>query len=91
MKLVHQIDHVSMREYIHGIKTDNYLFYEENPYSKEVLIMGAANAGKSTLVNALNGQYEGIGAEKRLAYTSKASGKTFQMNFYRTQNRHDPK
>lgn len=54
---MHQIDHVSMREYITGIKTDNYEFYDKYPNCKEVLIMGGANSGKSTLINALNGAF----------------------------------
>ena len=76
LKLVHQIDHVSMRDYINGIKTDNYEFYEAYPNCKEVLIIGGANSGKSTLINALNGKFEGLGREE-VAYTSKDKGKTY--------------
>lgn len=90
MQLVHQIDHVSMREYIKGIKGDSYEFYDTYPNCREVLIMGAANSGKSTLINSLNGAFEGIGGEK-IAYTSKAKGKTFQLNFYLCRHRHDLK
>ena len=81
LKLVHQIDQVNMREYIKGIKADDYAFYDENPNCKEVLIMGGANSGKSMLINALNGAYQGVGA-KEVAYVSKDKGKTYQLNFY---------
>ena len=76
MKLVHQIDYITMREYINGIKNDDYEFYDEYPQCKEVLIMGKTSSGKSTLINALNGAYQGEGAEK-VAHTAKAKGKTW--------------
>ena len=85
--MVHQIDHVTMRDYINGIKTDSYEFYDEYPHCKEVLVMGAANSGKSTLINALNGAYQGLGSEE-MAYVSKNKGKTYQLNFYLVRNRH---
>lgn len=87
MQMVHQIDHVTLREYIKGIKADDLEFYDKYPNCKEVMIMGSANSGKSTLINALNGAYQGIGADK-LAYTSKNKGKTYQLHFYHCRHRH---
>ena len=71
LKLVKQYDFLTIREHIKGIKENNYEFYDEYPNCKEVLILGAANSGKSSLINALNGAYaEGLGGE-RVAYTAK--------------------
>ena len=75
-----------MREHINGIKNDDYWFYDKYPNCKEVLIVGPSNAGKSTLINALNGAYDGLGGEK-IAYVAKRSGKTFQLNFYHATHR----
>ena len=54
-----------------------------------MLILGAANSGKSSLINALNGA-RGLGGEK-IAFTAKEKGKTFQLNFYHASHRHDRK
>jgi ribosome biogenesis GTPase A len=59
-----------------GLKNNDYEFYDNYPNCREVLILGAANSGKSTLVNALNGAYDGLGGEK-IAFEAKAKGKTF--------------
>lgn len=72
-----QYDFVTIRDHINGIKNNNYPFYDENPDCKEVLILGSANSGKSSLVNALNGAYTGGMGGEHIAYTRKASGKTF--------------
>ena len=71
-----QYDFRTIREHILGVRNDDYEFYEEYPGCKEILILGAANAGKSTLINALNGAYDGTGGE-HIAFTSKDKGKTF--------------
>lgn len=65
-----------MRDYINGIKSDNYLFYDTYPNCREVLLIGAANSGKSTLINSLNGKFEGLGKDE-VAYTAKQKGKTY--------------
>jgi GTP-binding protein EngB required for normal cell division len=52
--------------------------------------LGGAGSGKSTLINALNGAFEGTGGE-RIAFTSKDKGKTFQLNFYLARHRHNSK
>jgi ribosome biogenesis GTPase A len=39
---------------VKGIKEDDYEFYDKYPLAKEVLIIGSANVGKSSLINALN-------------------------------------
>ena len=75
-----------MRDHINGIKNDDYWFYDKYPNCKEVLIVGPSNAGKSTLINALNGAYDGLGGEK-IAYVAIRSGKTFQLNFYHATHR----
>ena len=48
--------------------------------------MGRGNAGKSTLINALNSAYEGTGGEE-MAYVSRNKGKTWQLNFYLAKHR----
>ena len=48
--------------------------------------MGAANSGKSSLINAINGAYDGHGGNE-IAYVAKQSGKTFQLNFYLARHR----
>jgi len=46
------------------LKNNDYEFYDQYPNCKEVLILGAANSGKSTLINAINGAYiGGLGGE----------------------------
>ena len=52
-----------------GVREDDYEFYDKNPNAREVLIMGSSNAGKSSLINALN-----MGT--KVAHTSKTKGKT---------------
>ena len=37
-----------------GIRDDDYEFYDEYLDCKEVLIVGASNAGKSSFINAIN-------------------------------------
>jgi len=89
--LVKQYDFATIRDHIRGIKNNDYEFYDEYPNCKEVLILGGANSGKSTLINAINGAYRGgVGGEK-IAYTAKNKGKTFQLNFYHAKHRHDRK
>jgi GTP-binding protein len=74
-----------------GLKNNDYEFYDQYPNCKEVLILGGASSGKSTLINAINGAYlGGLGGEK-IAYTAKQKGKTFQLNFYHASHRHDRK
>lgn len=64
LKLVKSYDWISIRQHVHGIKSDDYPFYEDYPNCKEVLVLGKANTGKSTLINALNGAYaEQLGGE----------------------------
>ena len=77
MKLVKQYEWVTIREHINGIKSNNYEFYDQYPNCKEILILGGANSGKSTLINALNGAYPGGVGGERVAFTAKAKGKTF--------------
>ena len=84
--MVKQYDFRTIREHILGVKNDDYEFYDEHPGCKEILILGSANSGKSTLINALNGAYDGSGGES-IAFTSKDKGKTFQLNFYHAQHR----
>ena len=67
---------MTLRDHIRGIKSNEYEFYDEFPNCKEILILGPAGSGKSTLINALNGAHDGMGGEK-IAYTSKTKGKTF--------------
>ena len=50
--------------------------------------MGTGSSGKSSLINALNGAYDGSGGEE-IAYVAKAKGKTFQLNFYHATHRHN--
>ena len=52
--------------------------------------MGAANSGKSQLINAINGSYDGHGGD-RIAYVAKRKGKTWQLNFYLARHRHHRK
>ena len=72
-----QYDFVTIREHIRGIKNNDYEFYDQYPNCREVLVLGGANAGKSTLINAINGAYKGGVGGERIAFTAKAKGKTF--------------
>ena len=58
-----------------GIREDDYEFYDNYLDCKEVLIVGASNAGKSSLINVLNDS-------EKVAKTRKKSGKTQSLNFY---------
>ena len=58
-----------------GIREDDYPFYDDYPNTREVLIVGSSNAGKSSLINALN---ESI----KVAKVRKRSGKTQSLHFY---------
>ena len=75
MREVHKIHYGNIREYIRGIKKDDYEFYDDYPYCKEVLIVGSSNSGKSSLFNILN---ESI----KVAKVRKKSGKTQSLHFY---------
>ena len=69
LKLVHSLDYKRIKQFVEGVKNDEYQFYDDYPNSKEVVIIGSANSGKSSLINALNNQYD-------IARTAKRSGKT---------------
>mmetsp|Transcript_1647 Transcript_1647/g.2911 ORF Transcript_1647/g.2911 Transcript_1647/m.2911 type:complete len:299 (-) Transcript_1647:18-914(-) len=87
MKLVRQYDWVSIRHHVHGIKSDDYPFYDEYPNCREVLLLGVGSSGKSSIINALNGAYgEGVGGEE-VAHVARWKGKTQQLNFYHTGHR----
>lgn len=70
MKMVHRIDYGQpIKDYMKGIREDDYQFYDDYPDCKEVLIVGSSNSGKSSLINALNDT-------KEIARVRKLSGKT---------------
>jgi GTP-binding protein EngB required for normal cell division len=56
-------------KFVEGVKTDDYPFYDQYPGCKEVVVLGSANSGKSTLINALN-----MGSKS--AYVAKRPGKS---------------
>ena len=68
-----------MNDFVKGVREDDYPFYDAFPHAKEVVLIGATNAGKSSLINALNNGEE-------VAYTAKAPGKTQEIMFYLAQN-----
>ncbi|CDW75696.1 gtp-binding protein [Stylonychia lemnae] len=80
LKLVHTLDYKRINDFVKGVKENDYLFYDDYPDLKEVVIMGSANVGKSSLINALNNGHE-------IAYTAKTSGKTQELNFYLAQHK----
>ena len=75
MQQVHRLHYGNVREFMKGIRTDDYQFYDDYLYCKEVLVVGSSNSGKSSLCNALN---EGI----KVAKVRKKSGKTQSLHFY---------
>lgn len=75
LKLVHQVHQWNIDEFVKGVREDDYEFYDKYPGAKEVLVMGSANVGKSSLINALN-----MGT--KVAHTNKLPGKTQALNFY---------
>ena len=76
MKMVHRIDYGQpIRDFMKGIREDDYLFYDDYPECKEVLVVGSSNSGKSSFINALNNGQE-------IARVRKLSGKTESLNFY---------
>lgn len=79
LKLAHTLHQWNIDEFVKGVREDDYEFYDKNPNCREVIILGSANSGKSSLINALN-----MGTE--IAHTSKTSGKTQALNFYLAQN-----
>ena len=64
-----------MRDFTQAIKNDDFEFYDEYPNCKEVLVVGSSNAGKSSVVNALNEKI-------KIAKTRKKSGKTQSLHFF---------
>lgn len=64
LQFVHSLDYKRVNDFIKGVKEDDYLFYDDNPNVKEVVLMGSANVGKSSLINALNNG-------EKIAYTAK--------------------
>lgn len=54
MKEVHKITVFNYKEFMKGIKEDDYDFYDDYMDCREVLIVGSSNCGKSTLINELN-------------------------------------
>jgi len=54
LKLVHSLHQWNIDQFMKGVREDDYEFYDKNPNAREVLIMGSSNAGKSSLINALN-------------------------------------
>lgn len=81
---------MTIRNHILGLKNNDYEFYDNYPDCREILILGGANSGKSTLINGLNGAYGGLGGEK-IAFEAKDKGKTFQLNFYLASHYHNRK
>lgn len=75
MREVHKLHYGNIRDFMKGIREDDYLFYDDYPNCKEVLIVGSSNAGKSSLMNALN---ESI----KVAKVRKRSGKTQSLHFF---------
>ena len=70
LKLVHSIWYgPQLQEFRKGIEKDDYAFYDEYDNCREVLVAGSANAGKTSLINALN-------ANVVTGRVSKRSGKT---------------
>lgn len=59
----------NLKAFRKGIVEDDYAFYDEYPYCKEVMIAGSSNSGKTSLINALNNNVE-------TGKVSKRSGKT---------------
>lgn len=75
---VHRLHYGNIRNFMKGIREDDYEFYDEYPNCKEVLIVGSSNAGKSSLMNALNDNL-------KVAKTRKKSGKTQSLHFFYLQ------
>lgn len=78
MRQVHRLHYGNVKDYIKGIRQDDYEFYDEYPTCKEVLVVGSSNSGKSSLMNCLN---ESI----KVAKVRKKSGKTQSLHFYYLQ------
>ncbi len=66
---MHSLDHFRIKDFVKGVKEDDYKFYDDYPNTNEVVIMGSSNVGKSSLINALNNGSE-------IAYEAKTPGKT---------------
>ena len=75
MQQVHRLHYGNVREFMKGIREDEYEFYDDYPFTNEVLIVGSSNSGKSSLCNALNEQ-------TKVAKVRKKSGKTQSLHFY---------
>lgn len=67
-----------------GVRDDEYPFYDEYFGTREVLVAGSSNSGKTSLINALNDRVEA-------GRTSKRSAKTQALQFYLCQKSHDVK
>ena len=75
MREEHRLHYGNIRNFLKGIREDEYEFYDDHPNCKEILIVGSSNSGKSSLINTLN---EAI----KVAKTRKRSGKTQSLHFY---------
>ena len=75
MQQVHRLHYGNIKEYMKGIREDDYAFYDDFPNCKEILVIGSSNSGKSTLMNKLN-------AGMKVAKVRKKSGKTQSLHFY---------
>ena len=75
LKLVHSIYYENMKDFVKGIKEDDYEFYDDYIGCREVLIAGSSNVGKSSLINVLNNDY-------KISRVAKKSAKTQCLNFF---------
>ena len=75
MRQVHRLHYGNVKDYMKGIREDDYELYDEYPNCKEVLVVGSSNSGKSSLMNCLN---ENI----KVAKVRKKSGKTQSLHFF---------
>lgn len=69
-----------MHDYTQAIVKGDYTFYDKYDNTREILIVGSSNAGKSALLNALNAE------KKDISKSSKVLGKTQTLDFFLVGN-----